>query len=59
MRKSDLNTLEIGRVVRRDIPTALDAFRIAYELDEQYGQHGRRAVIHAVKGFRGYNVPRW
>ena len=58
VRRDDLQRMDLGRIVVRDIPTALDAFRIAYELDEQYGQYGRRAIIQAVKGFRGYNIPR-
>ena len=59
VRRSDLHTLDIGRIVQRNIPTLLDALRIAAEMDEQYGQYGRRALIQAVKGHRGFNVPRW
>lgn len=55
---SEHYTVDIGRITQRDIPDLATALRVAADMDAQYGQYGRRALIQAVKGFRGYNVPR-
>jgi hypothetical protein len=47
----------IGRIVRRNIATLLDALRIKYELDAAHGKYGRRALVHAIIGFRSYHMP--
>ena len=52
------HTIDIGRISVNHIATLDDAHRIAAELDAEHGQYGRRATIYAVKGSRGYNVPR-
>lgn len=51
-------TVDIGRVTVNNIKTLAEAHKVADGLDAEHGMFGRRAMIYAVKGHRGYPITR-